>query len=294
MRFCRWFVLVFLCWALFSAAATAQLLPAKRFVTQFGAAEGLPQPFIYALAQDRAGYLWIGTAEGLVRFDGTEFVTFTTANGLAEDFVTRLYVHPRTGQLWVGHYQGAVSRWQGQRLQRVSAQAARAAGFSAPQGIAPPDTTLAALNGAVSLSQVLPPGTVAQCVLTDREHNVWIGTAGRGLWRWSDRHITFFPFAENSPTGTVRALFSQNKAFGMLSTGQLFQLDKNSRRTSPLTVFPGKLLPYPPSVVLETPDERGHPVADGSNPNSPPPLCGRAPPGMVSGKCNSQLTAPSP
>ncbi|GGG30968.1 hybrid sensor histidine kinase/response regulator [Hymenobacter glacieicola] len=270
MRFCRWFVLLCLYGALFSPAATAQLRPAQRFVKQFGAADGLPQPFIYALAQDRAGYLWIGTAEGLVRFDGAEFVTFTTAEGLAEDFVTRLYVHPRTGQLWIGHYQGAVSRWHGQRLQRVSARAARAAGFSASRGIAPPDTGVAAAPGAVPLQRVLPPGTVPQCVLTDREHNVWVGTAGQGLWRWSDRQVTFYPFAESPATGTVQALFSQREAFGMLSTGQLFRLEQSPERTSPLLVFPDQLLPYPPSVVLQTPDQRVHPVFGGSYPRPAP------------------------
>ncbi|WP_190242671.1 two-component regulator propeller domain-containing protein [Hymenobacter lapidiphilus] len=78
--------------------AAAQPLPAKLALKQFGPAEGLPQPFIYALVQDRAGYLWLGTAEGLVRFDGTTFRTFTTREGLAEDFVTQLALAPRSGR----------------------------------------------------------------------------------------------------------------------------------------------------------------------------------------------------
>ena len=89
--------------------AAAQPLPAKLALKQFGPAEGLPQPFIYALAQDRAGYLWLGTAEGLVRFDGTTFRTFTTREGLAEDFVTQLALAPRTGRLAVRHFQGGLS-----------------------------------------------------------------------------------------------------------------------------------------------------------------------------------------
>ena len=31
---------------------------------------GLPQNFIYCLEQDNDGFLWIGTGEGLVRYDG--------------------------------------------------------------------------------------------------------------------------------------------------------------------------------------------------------------------------------
>ena len=75
----------------------------------FGPAEGLRQPFIYALAQDREGFLWLGTAEGLVRYDGSAFVTFTTKDGLRDDFVTGLYADPRTGQLWAKHYAGGFS-----------------------------------------------------------------------------------------------------------------------------------------------------------------------------------------
>ena len=39
----------------------------QAFIRQFGPAEGLRPPFIYSLLQDRQGYLWLGTAEGLVR-----------------------------------------------------------------------------------------------------------------------------------------------------------------------------------------------------------------------------------
>ncbi|WP_277231734.1 hybrid sensor histidine kinase/response regulator [Hymenobacter sp. YC55] len=231
----------------------------RYFVRQFGAADGLPQPFIYALAQDHAGYLWIGTAEGLVRYDGTEFVAFTTKDGLAEDFVTTLFVHPRTGQLWVGHYQGGVSRWDGQHFQRGTEAASRPPGFRAVSGIPPTDTTYAnadlaaasvpAAQRFATLHQVLPPGTVPQCVLADREHNVWIGTAGQGLWRWSDRHVTFYPSSEGQKS-EVGALHSGASATGMLTTGQFFTLDPAPERLSPFVVYPEKL-PFSPSVLLQ-------------------------------------------
>ncbi|WP_460503132.1 two-component regulator propeller domain-containing protein, partial [Hymenobacter agri] len=79
------------------------------FLRQFGPTDGLRAPFIYALAQDQQGYLWLGTGDGLVRYDGSRFVTFTHADGLAEDFVVSLREDPTTGALWVGHYQGGIS-----------------------------------------------------------------------------------------------------------------------------------------------------------------------------------------
>ncbi|GAA3979476.1 hypothetical protein [Hymenobacter antarcticus] len=81
----------------------------QAYLRQFGPTEGFQPPFVYALLQDRQGYPWLGTGDGLVRYDGSRFVTFTTKEGLAEDFVVSLREEPATGQLWVGHYQGGIS-----------------------------------------------------------------------------------------------------------------------------------------------------------------------------------------
>ncbi len=43
-------------------------------------ANGLPDNFGQALIQTRDGYLWLGTTEGVVRFDGTQFTVFGTRN----------------------------------------------------------------------------------------------------------------------------------------------------------------------------------------------------------------------
>ena len=40
------------------------------------------------------GYLWIATGEGLCRYDGQNFRTYTTKEGLAEDVVTSTFIGP--------------------------------------------------------------------------------------------------------------------------------------------------------------------------------------------------------
>ena len=40
--------------------------------------QGLPQNSVTAITQTRDGYLWLGTQEGLVRFDGVRFTVFDT------------------------------------------------------------------------------------------------------------------------------------------------------------------------------------------------------------------------
>src|SRR5436305_1653565 len=65
--------------------------------------EGLPQISAMCLAQTPDGYLWIGTSNGLARFDGVRFTVFTQANTpqLWDNAITALLVD-RGGTLWIG------------------------------------------------------------------------------------------------------------------------------------------------------------------------------------------------
>lgn len=64
-------------------AGNAQLL----LTTSYSTSEGLPNNIVYCAAQDRLGYLWFGTDNGLVRFDGVNFKLFSVKEGLRSPFV---------------------------------------------------------------------------------------------------------------------------------------------------------------------------------------------------------------
>jgi signal transduction histidine kinase/ligand-binding sensor domain-containing protein len=67
---------------------------------------GLPQDTIRAIAQTADGYLWLGTDEGLARFDGYDFTIFNKANGdLPSNSITALAAGPG-GTLWIGTTDG--------------------------------------------------------------------------------------------------------------------------------------------------------------------------------------------
>ena len=171
------------------------------YLRQFGPAEGLRPPFIYTLLQDRAGYLWLGTGEGLVRYDGNRFVTFTKKEGLAEDFVVALREDPASGRLWVGHYQGGIS------VKKTAtgpfAPADRATAPANLRADGPPPVDTAAIGRYLRRYHLhLPAGTTPTCLLEDREGNAWLGTAGQGLWRHSDRHLRL----ETYPAGAAGQL----------------------------------------------------------------------------------------
>ncbi len=167
------------------------------FLRQFGPAQGLSQPFIYCLLQDRQGYLWLGTAEGLVRYDGSRFTTLTTRDGLADNFVTGLWQDPTSGALWVSHAQGGRSvrlRDTGS-FQRAAATLRGGPPIGQP-GVPVPDTArLGAYQRRYHLA--LPPEVVPTCLLEDREGNAWLGTAGQGLWQHADRFLSLWPPASS-------------------------------------------------------------------------------------------------
>ncbi len=67
--------------------------------------------------QDRAGFLWVGTENGLYRYDGHVFRAYTEADGLPAARVEAIHQTP-DGTLWVGTRAGLV-RLQGERFQKV-------------------------------------------------------------------------------------------------------------------------------------------------------------------------------
>jgi len=84
-----------------------------------GLADGLPQSQLPTMAQDRDGFLWIGTLGGLARFDGNAIETFTTKDGLPSNYIEELLLD-REGTLWIGTVAG-VARWRNRRLERFAA-----------------------------------------------------------------------------------------------------------------------------------------------------------------------------
>ena len=85
---------------------------------EYGQAQGLTNLDVCCLLQDRTGFLWVGTDNGLFRYDGRQFRSFTTAQGLPASQITALHLSA-AGEIWVGTAEG-LARWDGDRFQPVS------------------------------------------------------------------------------------------------------------------------------------------------------------------------------
>lgn len=95
--------------------------PADLRFERFGLKEGLPNMSIQALYQDEEGYLWIGTWDGLSRYDGYGFENFHhrpfDSTSLSANDVKAI-AEDGWGRLFVG-MQGGLSRWDEQKQEFV-------------------------------------------------------------------------------------------------------------------------------------------------------------------------------
>lgn len=118
VRASQWLLL--LCVVLCCAGVAGAVTPARETpgplrdyaVDHWTSREGLPHNSVRDLAQTPDGYLWLATWEGLVRYDGLEFVVYdrsTTDPALPDNGVGSLYVDP-TGALWLSDSRGNLGR----------------------------------------------------------------------------------------------------------------------------------------------------------------------------------------
>ncbi|MDP1568475.1 MAG: two-component regulator propeller domain-containing protein [Vicinamibacterales bacterium] len=162
------------------APAPAAALPGDKALTQYmhhvwQTRDGLPQNTITAVVQTPDGYLWLGTREGLVRFDGARFTVFETRTtpALGHNFVRSLMAD-RAGRLWIGTSGGGLVRMEHGTFTR----------FAAADGL---------------------PSEMVSALFEDRHGTLWVGTDGGGLARFDGRTFATEP-ARDALGLSVRAI----------------------------------------------------------------------------------------
>jgi len=103
----------YLVWLAFCASSSAQ----RQLFHEYGSSDGLSNLNVKCLLQDHTGYLWVGTDNGLFRYDASAFRGYGHAEGLPNTEILSLAEAP-TGVLWVGTNNG-VAKASGERFQSV-------------------------------------------------------------------------------------------------------------------------------------------------------------------------------
>src|ERR1700733_2925584 len=96
-------------------AFAAMCATAQRYTFRhYGSQDGLGNLAINCLLQDKTGYIWAGTDNGLFRYDGGHFQGFSHAQGLPNTEIRAVAESP-DGVLWVVT-QGGLARREGDRF----------------------------------------------------------------------------------------------------------------------------------------------------------------------------------
>ncbi len=180
--------------------------------------EGLPHNTVTALAQTSDGYLWLGTYEGLARFDGLRFVVFDRREIPAFGDANEIFdlVAGRRGRLWIAT-STSVARLEGGRFERVLG--AEALGDEAPHSLAATGDGLWVATPSRLLQLDVDgglvrawrtgdgiPGSFLRCLLADAGGDLWAGFESGEVMRIAGGRIEVLGEPEGLPSRPVLAL----------------------------------------------------------------------------------------
>ena len=191
-------------WLVASAVVTAAAAPSRDYIIDvWGTERGLPTSYVNAVAQTPDGYLWIGTQNGLLRFDGLRFVAFDpdTTPALAHARVEHLFVD-RSGTLWANTYDGSLTsvrrgvfqrEWTGGGPLDFEAFLAGSSGGE-PVFVLDHGAVIRRRGDATGAWDVhRPPGDAMPLFAEDAAGALWVRSVDGGLWRLRDGRFEAVP-----------------------------------------------------------------------------------------------------
>lgn len=213
----------------FFPAVKAQELPvapsAPFFIRSWQVGQGLPSSAVNAITQTHDGYLWLGTDEGLARFDGVKCRVYGLQDGLKNLQISAL-MEDRHGVLWIGTAGGGLGKLIDGKIET----------FTSKDGLAGDSINafLESTNGDVwigthtGLSRwhggkfETPDKTLGSAFIfdlaKDHEGDIWVATLHNGLQRFHDGKFSVVDGESGTFTNNPRCLLvdSQDRVWAGL------------------------------------------------------------------------------
>ncbi len=216
--------------------------PRPNAVVQFqhiGIEDGLSQSVVNVILQDRRGFLWFGTQDGLNRYDGYNFKVYKPdpedPGSLSDGWVEALY-EDRDGYLWIGTYQGGLNRYD------------------------PKTDTFTQFRHIPQEPSSISEGMIC-AILQDRSGTLWVGTTA-GLNKFDATNNSFIHY-RNEPEdpdslshNSVHAIYQDSKARMWIGTlgGGFESFDPLTGKFKHFRTSPAEeegLASKPPTVNME-------------------------------------------
>ena len=144
--------------------------PEKQFFEKISLEEGLSQSVVLDLAQDAEGFLWIGTEEGLDKYDGYTFQEYRhdehNSNSLSDDYIRAIIPDINDNSLWIATNGGGLNHLdlKSQKFTRFK-------------------------NNKDNLNSIV--SNDISTLARDSSGNIWIGTYSEGLDKLDPRKKEF-------------------------------------------------------------------------------------------------------
>jgi len=229
--------------------------PALRF-RHYGVDDGLSSGFLNTIARDRAGFIWLGTAFGLNRFDGHRFVTYRHADSnphsLPRDYVRHLLAD-RNGRLWIGTEAGLCrfrpesddfeSFLPGTYVRQIAESPTGHLWLATSRGVMEFDPVAGRVVKEWRHDERDPASLSSDDVLfthQDSQRLLWVGTNRGGLNRLGDDGRSFHHYRADGKPGSVshdNVLSLAEDSKGRLWIGTVDGLDLYDRATDSFRVL---------------------------------------------------------
>ncbi len=223
--------------AFFLAGQPGKALDTDKDLTQcrletWTAKDGLPARTIEAMTQTPDGYLWLATHGGLVRFDGVNFKTFSSANtpGLVHNTILSIAVDAK-GTLWLGTDWDGFGKFENGRYTRVQVDPKHPeTGWSEYRTLylSKAGEMWAGGSGSYALVQMKNRKPVSNDeksadngILEDRQGNLWIAN-GQGLTRRNAKGV-WLPRHKDKPNLTCLCLDREGSVWAGSRTEGLYR-----------------------------------------------------------------------
>ncbi|WP_119719104.1 hybrid sensor histidine kinase/response regulator [Cognatilysobacter tabacisoli] len=216
-------------------------VPETPRLRQLTVADGLPSNRINGIAEDRSGYLWIATSDGLARYDGARYRIWRSEDGLGDSFVWSVHVDARD-RVWVATASAGLvmldaSRTPALRFDRRRTPLLQSndiwAVTSTPDGAVWAGTAGGGLyrvradpGTPARITRFLPragdrrslPDARVSHLVTGPDGTLWVGTKG-GVARWTGTGFERLP-PTALPSPTVNALTADADGALWISTAR--------------------------------------------------------------------------
>jgi len=180
------FIFQFIAFSNLSFAQQAVNLDTKKSLSQYifknwTTEEGLPSNAILDIIQDQKGYIWIATHDGLARFDGAKFTSYTVRNTpIVRSHAIRSLLSDSKGNVWIGTQRGILKYENNQLTIPIE--------FS-----------------------VLNEYSI-EAIYEDANGVIWVGTSSNGIYFYKDEQFRPLKEVRLYLQGAVSCIFEKNNS----------------------------------------------------------------------------------